>query len=146
MKYPTRPIKENEFSFGHNYYDEENIIQEDGRIAHFSISKNTEKDGWKFEYYIDKYGFMIWSDEFRESKNGKDYRDRLLKSIIDYTDHQVFLELGRDFRLNKDEILFRYSYGGVLSLRMGWFVIKSGPISIEPNAMVILKSKMTIIS
>jgi hypothetical protein len=138
MIFPTRPIRENKFSLGYNYYDDENVVQEDGRIAHFAISKETEKDGWQFQYYVDKYGFTIWDEKFSESKEGKRYRNLLLNSIINYDKSNVFSELGRDFVFGEKENLFRFSYGGPLSMRRGWFILNLR------NSIV--RSKTTIIS
>lgn len=116
MIYPTRPIKENSLSLGFNYYDNEMVVQEDGRIASFFISKNEELKGWVFSHYEDKFGFTVverGESSFLLEKianNIKHVRTSFLK----------YITRGKHYDFNENiENFATFSFGGALSKREG---------------------------
>ena len=91
---------------------------------------------------VDKYGFRIWKDEDHDTKWHGDttFEQLLLKSKDPDPYHSSKESFGLDFSVADDEELHAYVYGGVLSQRGGWFVVKKN----NPNR--IIKSKQTWLS
>jgi len=143
MKYPTRKIRDVDlFTARFNYYDRETIVQDDGKTAVFTISRDTQNEGWKFDHYIDERGFTVWLKEDHEKKWDVKLtlEQFLLLSEKPYTDNEVNLELGPDFKLYSDEVLHKYEYGGILSMRGGWYITH------KDHPTLILFSKNTRLS
>ena len=125
MIYPTRKIREvGEFTAKFNYYDNEKVVQEDGKIAVFTISRDTQNDGWKFDHYIDHRGFMVWTKEDHDLRwdDKLTYEQLLLISEKPYNANDVKYELTPNFALEENEVLHKYEYGGIMSMRGGWYI------------------------
>jgi hypothetical protein len=141
---PTRPIRTvDAFTSKYNYYDHETVIQEDGRIAKFTITNHTRDKGWIFQGYEDKYGFCIWDDEDRSAKwdNTLTMEMHLLRSVRESVNvNDVIHEFGNNFSLNENELLLSYEYGGIMSQRGGYLIVH------KDNPTKILRSIQTMIS
>jgi hypothetical protein len=92
--------------------------------------------------YEDKYGFRIWEEKDHQAKwNDKyTYEQILLDSKDPNPYHSLRESFGPDFKIADDEEIHAYVYGGVLSQRGGWFVVK------KAQPYKIIRSKMTWLS
>lgn len=138
MIYPSRKIRGvDNFTAKFNYYDSEKVIQEDGKIAVFSISRDTQSEGWKFDHYVDGRGFMIFEgdDHFLKWDDKLTVEQKLLLSEKPYTQSDVDFELGSDFKLGEDEVLHKYEHGGVMSMRGGWYITQKD----HPALIILVK-------
>lgn len=143
MIYPTRKIREvDSFTKNYDYWDDEKVTQEDGRIALFFMSNHSQDKGWQFDHYVDSYNFMIWEESHHNLMwdNNITTEQLLLKSIIPHTPDDMKYELGQDFKIGENEQISKYRYGGVLSSRWGWFITS------KDNPNKILRSKQTTLS
>jgi len=141
MKYPTRPIRTvDPHTANYEYYDSEIVEQDDGTFAMFGITNYTQE--WRFQHMVDKYKFMIWTDELRKRMwNDKITQEQhLLESKQESSRHSTVEDIGCGFRIADDESIHPYEYGGPLSERGGWFIVKKD----EPNK--IIRSKQTWMS
>jgi len=81
--------------------------------------------GW---HKKDEFGFWIWEteDHFKwwDEKKTRTFEQLLLDSKFDPEKYKIREDLGPDFRIADDEIIYGYSYGGPLSGRGGYFVVK----------------------
>lgn len=135
MKTPTRPIRTvDPFTSNYDYYDHETVEQDDGTLATFSISNHTQEKGWVFQNMVDKYGFMLWEDKDRQKMwNDKITIEQFLLLSKCESSHYTIQEcFGPAFKISNDEFIYPYEYGGVLSGRGGWFVVKKN----EPNKII----------
>jgi len=136
MKFPAREPRNEPHLAKYNYYDTETVVQDDGSIAKFVFENNKREEGWRFSCMVDKHGFWIWDD--------KDHEKRWDENI---TIEQLLLESkcsnpsnDTPVKVADDEEIHAYVYGGVLSQRGGWFVVKKN----NPNK--IIRSKQTWLS
>jgi len=87
----------------------------------------------------DHYGFQIWTDEDRAKM--WDQHITIEKHLFEsVTTADPKEEFGPNFRVGDDEAVIGYRWGGVLSMRAGFFVVNKK----EPQK--ILRSIMTRIS
>jgi hypothetical protein len=143
MILPDRPpLERQSYHLGLSYYDHATAVQEDGRIASFSYHSDEHHKGWQFKGYQDKYHFYIWTEDDHKKLWDENLRieELLLTHRISYTDWDVKEQLGPDFKVGPDEELWAYKYGGVLSMRSGWYVTHLS------NPYRILRSIQTLIS
>jgi len=143
MKTPTRPIRTTDpFTSKYDYYDHETVEQDDGTLALFTISNHTQEKGWVFQHMVDKYGFVLWEE--KDHKRMWDDEITIEQLLLEAKDedpyHTVRGDFGPDFKIADDESIHAYKYGGVLSERGGWFIVKKN----EPNK--IIRSKQTWLS
>ena len=140
MKYPDRqPKGPQSYHQGLTYYDHEKVIQDDGCIASFSFRSDESDKGWVFNCWLDKHGFRIWDDKLRSQMWDETitYQDLLIESEKpmgerwDYVSKDVITD---------GETLHAYEYGGVLSMRGGFYITTSD------NPKKILRSKQTRMS
>ena len=126
MKLPTREPRNEPTLEKYNYYDHESVEQEDGRFASFIFENDKRKEGWRFQGYEDKFGFRIWEEKDHEARwdDKFTYEQVLLDSNDPDPYHSLKESFGPDFRVADDEEIRAYVYGGVLSQRGGWFVVK----------------------
>ena len=133
MKLPGRPPRNEPNLEPYNYYDHEDVVQDDGQIAYFQFQSKQREKGWRFMGYKDKYKFNLWTDADRKRMwdNKITYEQVLLESAFPPTWERVREELGPNFKVADDELLYGYEYGSILSMRAGWFVVsKSNPVCI----------------
>ena len=128
MKFPTRePRLETGFMAEYNYYDHEAVIQDDGSIAQFIFENHKRDEGWRFSCMVDKYGFRIWTEEDHSRKwdENTTFEQLLLESIDSNTHYPIEDTFkGNKFEIAEDEEIHAYVYGGILSERGGWFIVK----------------------
>jgi hypothetical protein len=76
----------------------------------------------------DEYGFTIWTDsdhfDWWDKEMGITIEQLLLDSKFEPSKDKVRDELGKTFTIKDDEIIYEYRYGGVLSGRGGYFIVK----------------------
>lgn len=77
---------------------------------------------------VDKYGFRIWTEEDHKAMwdENTTFEQVLLESVNKNPHNTLSNDFGPEFKsfLSDDEEIFAYNYGGVLSSRGGWFVVK----------------------
>ncbi len=127
-------MKRESYHLGLSYNDHEIAVQSDGRIAAFAYNSDNHKDGWVFVTMEDSYGFAIWEEEDHVIWEEKDHirmwddkvtMEEWLLANIDSNPHYSLIEsFGPDFVIADDEEIHAYKYGGILSGRGGWFVVK----------------------
>lgn len=110
---------------GMNYYDHEDVVQPDGKIASFSWSKNEESLGWVFQCYKDPYGFVIVNQNepyswYVDTMLNEHSQVNALEYLYDYSSESVNEYLSV-LDANKEQI-HGYKFGGALSERGGLYI------------------------
>ena len=127
MILPTKdPLKEKLYDSGYDWYAHATQSQEDGRIALFTFQNSKHKEGWVFVTMQDSYGFAIWEekDHIRMWDDKVTMEEWLLANIDSNPHYSLIESFGPDFVIADDEEIHAYKYGGILSGRGGWFVVK----------------------
>lgn len=125
IKKPTRPRRVMKSPRDDLFIDHERVPQPDGRVAVFMWP--IEKNGWEFDYFQDNQGFRILEGPDQTGGIAK----RLTANEIDVSTvstrsknepiqlRQHGIEVPQ---ISDDEMLHAYKYGGILSMRMGWYI------------------------
>jgi len=134
MKFPEREPRNEPSMAQYNYYDHETVVQDDGSIAKFIFENHKRDKGWRFSCMIDEYGFRIWTEEDHQHKwdDNTTFEQLLLESKDPKPYQSARDDFGYDFSVAEDEELHAYVYGGILSERGGWFVVKKN----DPNKII----------
>lgn len=113
MLMPSRNPRNEPSLNDYNYYDHELVTQEDGKIARFSWCNKEKEKGWQFSNWEDAQGFHIVD----ENTNAK-----FLIQILNSKSNSRFGAY--EFKIDDDEEIHNYEYGGILSKRGGVFITK----------------------
>jgi hypothetical protein len=133
MKYPERQPRDEPSLEKYTYYDNEKVIQDDGRISLFTWNNKQKDKGWIFDCYVDKNDFHILTEESQNSEFVK----LLIKSEFPLTEYPIEFST---YTLEDDEQLHAYRYGSIMSERGGYYITPKN------NNFKILKIKQTWLS
>jgi hypothetical protein len=130
LKTPTREPRNVPSLEKYSYWDSENVVQEDGRIAHFVWNNGEKEKGWQHNGFVDKFKFQIFEngegDKLAEFDSPEELKDM----------EQFILKNEQQYELAENEEIHAYRYGGILSSRAGYFVTPKG------NPKKVLRAKM----
>jgi hypothetical protein len=122
LKLPTREPRTMKASVP--YYDWETVIQDNGQRAQFRYKSDEHEKGWVLNGYLDEFGFsIVGADEPQDSwylKNAFEHKSwpRAVEVAQYFGD-----KLTKGYFDHRGEVLFKYSFGDILSMREGYFVI-----------------------
>jgi len=88
------------------------VQQADGNSAVFIWGDR----GWSFEYYVDKNRFRILTEE---EQTGEYAKNLVSHEVVDHPEEIP------DNALNENETIHAYRYGGIMSMRCGWYITPS---------------------